>query len=105
MVKTQEHSFETPDVGQIPDPVHEREFGPEDHIRHLGLRYLHGGLLVKPDIVTENTWISSMEGFFIRQGMVFPILRRWMMTVCIVQKIYRERRQQAERSSTRLGAM
>lgn len=61
MIEAQEHTLETPDVRKIPHPVHERELGPKDHVRNLGLRYLHCGLLVEPDIISVNIYLSSVS--------------------------------------------
>lgn len=36
-VETEHDSLQTPDVAHIPDPVHESQFGADDHVGHLAL--------------------------------------------------------------------
>lgn len=36
-VETQKNAFQTPDIANIPYPVHERQLGSEDHVLHFAL--------------------------------------------------------------------
>lgn len=53
-VKAEKYTFETPDIANVPYPVHECQFGTKDHGRNLVVRDEHGRLGIQSNVVSEN---------------------------------------------------
>lgn len=57
-VETEHDALQTPDVTHVPDPVHEGQFGPEDHVVHLAFWYKHCCLCIQTDIAAKYSWLE-----------------------------------------------
>lgn len=52
-VKAEQDSLQAPYITYIPDPIHERQLGAQDHIVELALRDSHCALFVKSDVGSD----------------------------------------------------